>query len=167
MAWPADVADGQVILAAQINAIRNSVQTWPGDVDAGAYKLTNAGGVWLAAIAPAAADAPLMFGPGTGRRVSWWAGAGNYKFGIGLLDVSGQVTTRFHAPDAYSADLFQFGTMATADGTTFASRFGISISRIQLRGGIEMTDLPSANPGAGTKRLWYDPADGNRVKFAV
>lgn len=26
--------------------------------------------------------------------------------------------------------------------------------------------LPNANPGAGTKQFWYDPADGNRVKFA-
>lgn len=29
------------------------------------------------------------------------------------------------------------------------------------------TALPSSNPGAGTKKLWYDPADGNRVKFAA
>lgn len=27
--------------------------------------------------------------------------------------------------------------------------------------------LEGANPGAGTKRLWYDPADGNRVKFSA
>lgn len=30
-----------------------------------------------------------------------------------------------------------------------------------------LTNLPNANPGAGTKALWYDPADGNRVKFAA
>jgi hypothetical protein len=29
------------------------------------------------------------------------------------------------------------------------------------------TQLPSANPGAGTRQLWFDPADGNRVKFAA
>lgn len=33
-------------------------------------------------------------------------------------------------------------------------------------GGLKMTNLPAANPGAGTKRFWYDGADGNRVKFA-
>lgn len=33
-------------------------------------------------------------------------------------------------------------------------------------GHIHMPDLPSTNPGAGTKKLWYDPADGNRIKFA-
>lgn len=27
--------------------------------------------------------------------------------------------------------------------------------------------LPSASPGAGSKGLWFDPADGNRVKFAA
>jgi hypothetical protein len=30
----------------------------------------------------------------------------------------------------------------------------------------QMTGLRSTNPGAGSKDFWYDPADGNRVKFA-
>lgn len=34
-------------------------------------------------------------------------------------------------------------------------------------GGLRITNLPSSNPGAGTRRFWYDPADANRVKFAV
>ena len=34
-------------------------------------------------------------------------------------------------------------------------------------GNVAITNLPSASPGAGTRQLWYDPADGNRVKFAV
>lgn len=32
--------------------------------------------------------------------------------------------------------------------------------------GIVMPNLPSGNPGAGSRQLWYDPADANRVKFA-
>jgi hypothetical protein len=28
-------------------------------------------------------------------------------------------------------------------------------------------NLPTANPGAGTRQLWADPADGYRVKFAI
>ena len=32
--------------------------------------------------------------------------------------------------------------------------------------GLLMTNLPSASPGGGSKRLWYDPADSNRVKYA-
>lgn len=31
---------------------------------------------------------------------------------------------------------------------------------------IIFTGLPAANPGAGTKQFWYDPADGNRVKYS-
>lgn len=31
---------------------------------------------------------------------------------------------------------------------------------------LQLTNMPSSNPGAGSKVLWYDPADGNRVKFA-
>ena len=33
--------------------------------------------------------------------------------------------------------------------------------------GMKCPTLPSTNPGAGTKAFWYDPADGNRVKFAA
>jgi hypothetical protein len=29
-----------------------------------------------------------------------------------------------------------------------------------------LRNLPGSNPGAGSQQLWYDPADGNRVKFA-
>jgi hypothetical protein len=32
---------------------------------------------------------------------------------------------------------------------------------------IQCYNLPSASPGAGTKQLWYDPSDADRVKFAV
>jgi hypothetical protein len=34
MAWPANVADGDIITAAYINSVKNSVATWPGNVDA-------------------------------------------------------------------------------------------------------------------------------------
>jgi hypothetical protein len=37
---------------------------------------------------------------------------------------------------------------------------------ITQTGGISLPGLPSINPGAGTKQLWFDPSDGNRVKFA-
>jgi len=37
----------------------------------------------------------------------------------------------------------------------------------RIVGNITLTTLPSVNPGAGSKQLWYDPADGNRVKFAA
>jgi hypothetical protein len=40
MAWPPDKVDGEVILAAHINAIRDSVQTWQGHVSANNFSLT-------------------------------------------------------------------------------------------------------------------------------
>ena len=41
--WPPDVFDGNVIDAAHINEIRDSVFLWPGDVDAGGHALTGLG----------------------------------------------------------------------------------------------------------------------------
>jgi hypothetical protein len=38
---------------------------------------------------------------------------------------------------------------------------------ISYDGAISFPYLPSTNPGAGSKQLWYDPSDGNRVKFAA
>ena len=32
---------------------------------------------------------------------------------------------------------------------------------------LKIQDLPSSSPGAATKKFWYDPSDGNRVKFAA
>ena len=32
---------------------------------------------------------------------------------------------------------------------------------------IRCESLPGSNPGSGTKRLWYDPADSNRVKYSA
>jgi hypothetical protein len=52
MAWPANVADGDFITAAYINAIKNSVATWPGDVDAGNFKLLNAAQLAIGRAAP-------------------------------------------------------------------------------------------------------------------
>jgi hypothetical protein len=52
-AWPGDVADGQVVTAAQINSIAASVRIWQGDVNAGAFKLLNAGQVVIGRATPA------------------------------------------------------------------------------------------------------------------
>ena len=39
--WPPDVLPNQVITAAHINAIRDSVYQWPGDVNGGNHTLSN------------------------------------------------------------------------------------------------------------------------------
>lgn len=63
-----------------------------------------------------------------------------------LMDGSGQLTVR--------------RAMAGANPRTL-----VDVAQFDS-GGLKMTNLPSANPGAGTKRFWYDAADSNRVKFA-
>ncbi len=49
MAWPATVSPHQAASAAQYNGVVLAIQTWQGDVSAGGYKLTNCGGITLAA----------------------------------------------------------------------------------------------------------------------
>jgi hypothetical protein len=49
MAWPSTVAPHQAASAAQYNGIVLALQTWQGDVSAGGHKLTNCGGITLAA----------------------------------------------------------------------------------------------------------------------
>jgi hypothetical protein len=31
---------------------------------------------------------------------------------------------------------------------------------------LDFDDFPDHDPGPGSKRQWYDPSDGNRVKFS-
>jgi hypothetical protein len=62
-----------------------------------------------------------------------------------ILNISGQLLLRYAEPAA--------GTVALRDLAVLDA------------GGAQLRQLPSARPAAGSKRLWYDPADGNRVKF--
>jgi hypothetical protein len=41
---------------------------------------------------------------------------------------------------------------------------GISLDQT---GNVYIPNLPATSPAAGSKGLWYDPADGNRVKYAA
>ena len=43
---------------------------------------------------------------------------------------------------------------------------GVEVLRMLSSGNVKWTNLPSSNPGTGTKQIWYDPNDGNRVKFS-
>jgi hypothetical protein len=62
----------------------------------------------------------------------------------------------------------------SADNTQFVCRYAPSganprtFSNVFLADttGVSVPSLPSSNPGAGSKRFWYDPADSNRIKFA-
>lgn len=63
-----------------------------------------------------------------------------------LLDTSGQIKLLVASAGANPRTLTQY---ALFDGL-----------------GLQLNQLTSSNPGAGTKRFWYDSADSNRVKFA-
>ena len=64
------------------------------------------------------------------------------------------------------------GSNNTAGDIVFYTRPSPAIAamtevlRLTSGGLISLPNLPASNPGAGSKRLWYDPADGNRVKYA-
>ena len=40
-----------------------------------------------------------------------------------------------------------------------------AVGSLQTGGALLAPNLPSSNPGVGSKQFWYDPADSNRVKF--
>lgn len=64
---------------------------------------------------------------------------------------------------AISAGVMGFVLHAQAGGDGYSNE----IAMFAGNGSVKFAGLPSSNPGAGTKQLWYDPADGNRVKFAA
>ena len=328
MAWPPDVVDGvDVIAAAHINSIRDSVRTWPGDVSAAGYKLTNTGDVGIATSTPAArlhvvgaqlvdhstpygarpavgtpriageisacaggafSDAGLLRlsgggGATAGQRsyidisgysgdatldntivlgtrstermritaagnvtivgasawpsggaptplvkfqsasggvhVQWLGGGASNYWGIAnaysnsddfsILKFDGAATVpvltlrssgnaginsptptrRLHVQDVSATQIALQGSSANKvgvtylidtselwhqyvqhDGTYYTMHWDYSGGKqmsLRPNGGLQLYNLPSANPGAGTKQLWYDPADGNRVKFAA
>jgi hypothetical protein len=57
-------------------------------------------------------------------------------------------------------------SLGQAAAGSFVFYSSIAALILTAAGGIALPGLPSTNPGGGTKQLWYDPADGNRVKFA-
>jgi hypothetical protein len=62
------------------------------------------------------------------------------------MDTSGQIKIFFAAAGVNPRTLTQY---ALFDGS-----------------GLQLNLLPSSDPGAGSKRFWYDPTDSNRVKFS-
>ena len=59
-----------------------------------------------------------------------------------------------------------YGNQVGFSGYRFFVNAATEVFAISNNGAITMHQLPSSNPGAGSKQIWFDPADGNRVKFA-
>ena len=280
--FPPDVAPNQIIYAAHINAIRDSVAVWPGNVDGNAKTLSNAGsigigtapafkldvvggrsqftassevfavGVKYSAVSPvfwlgSNASGDLLFSEAPGPERMRLTAAG--KLGIGTIPagtymvhvrsgldlncgiaasvtIGGAVTlatfndlVSMHIPMEYRASRHSFqagnvdiagnlgiGTTSPAvrldvqGGRSYLSaadeRYALGLRytaagpvvwagsdlngdfivseaggserfRVKATGAVQANALPSVNPGAGSKQFWYDPADGNRVKFAA
>lgn len=191
MPFPPLVISGQVISAAHINAIRNALMTWPGDVYADGFNLSGVGVLTAATINASTGVAAAYLNV---------AGAldGVNAYFSGTMSVDGQISSLSAVKITRGLSLLVEGDagwtkwMYTggAGATNLLVGVGIAASYIQsaenstswstrplslqalggdvhIGGGLALTNLPSSSPGAGTKMLWYDPSDGNRVKFAA
>lgn len=89
-----------------------------------------------------------------------------------ILENNGHAGMTIRAGDTYSSSIFfarsglnnrgQIGYQHSTDQFTFVANG----QKMRIGNGVYQLDtLPSTQPAAGSKQLWYDPADGNRVKF--
>lgn len=102
-----------------------------------------------------------------------------------LSITSGTVTVNIDSSNMIKVTDTAFSRFAKVTANTFriestgnSSWYGqLMLGQVQLQdnGGnicnltpslLSIPQLPSSNPGVGTKQFWYDPADGNRVKFS-
>lgn len=83
---------------------------------------------------------------------------------VKVLDTNTGAYTQVLATEVQSASSSATGIVAP--GSVTVTKSSGAQQALLDPGTLKMTNLPSANPGAGTKQFWYDPADSNRVKFA-
>jgi hypothetical protein len=100
-----------------------------------------------------------------------------------VLDVNGAICAREASSPTPNAVILDFSggagrviAQGSAPGSVAGLNFIVASSDSSVSYvGLQITNLgwlinsamPASNPGAGSKVLYYDPADGNRVKFAV
>jgi hypothetical protein len=150
-AWPPDLADGQVLTAAHVNAIRNGLFFWQGEVNANSNALINLSRIDLNMGGVAGAD--LTIAMNLNRA---WDAIGD----AAMIRASGGVGDMgFFIPAGAMGGFIM--SLQAAGETDYSSQ----VLRMHGDGYFSLPKLRSTNPGGG-KQLWYDPADGNRVKFA-
>lgn len=169
LAWPAGVADGQVITAAYINSISDSVHIWPAEVDANSQILQRAGKIAIGMIGPTALLHIL------GQNVGGIDSITAIQLDRGYDAVGDSIDIAWGPGPNYMGRLAVSAVGGGEAGFTFYAQsnslgyingFNNAVMRIDGLGAYYLYRLRSTNPGAGSKALWYDPADGNRVKFA-
>lgn len=91
-----------------------------------------------------------------------------YEIGVNCKAINGsstQVNLDDTALDGMLIRMWQGGNFSIFTAAAGANPRTLTL-RFQVSGGSLLApNLPSADPGAGSKKFWYDPADGNRVKF--
>lgn len=98
------------------------------------------------------------------RDTSGWPDAALPGVGINCASGYGFVTVQ---DSAGSGGASMSAEAAPGGGVrTFDSRPIIASGPLRTYGDLIADNLPSSNPGAGSKKFWYDPSDGNRVKFS-
>jgi len=118
---------------------------WTSNIDAAGFQLLNTGNL---GVGVTSAPARLTVG---GGRSSFTPNSEPYAIGLQF------------GPGAFPV-LF-LGANSSGD-LIVSSSAGTMLFSVTAAGRIVMPTLPTANPGAGTKQLWFDPADSNRVKYA-
>ena len=180
MAWNTgnSYVGGTAVTAALINGIGNDFRTWGGNVDAGGYSLVNCAGVTtnlltilsgnlisiqttanaialnLSAAIPSGVGASAFLQAYTTTGVT----SGDTRIGgiawLRLGDItSGKASSALYVYVANDGVLISGLTIDNSGNATIA-------------GGLTILNLPSTNPGAGSKQAWYDPSDGNTIKYA-
>jgi hypothetical protein len=92
--------------------------------------------------------------------------AGDINLGVNLR--FGGVTTLYRnsgVTELLSDNILRINSAAALE-VTAAGTLTLSSPALNISGRIFPQNLPSTQPAAGNLELWYDPADGNRVKFA-
>ena len=179
---------GTSFSAGVMNLTINAAQTpWSTNIDGGAKNLSNVN--VLTAVRHITATLPA------GNNVPFFAtgsdGAGSIAFGFNQAGVNSYLT--YYGP-SHGAAVPKRGNFNIECGTGFcvvtnSSNVRVYVTQAGLVGiglgaaspayqldvggdingsaNLRLPALPSTAPAAGAKTLWYDPADGNRVKYAV
>ena len=134
----------------RVNGVPFGQTPWTQNINGGGFTLTNCSEVSIYA----AANPALIIDAGAAASSIRFQRAGVDKWFIGRGPADG-------------SDHFNFYN-GTSGNIVMRISDNAAADVLRITGGnIMMSTLPSTNPGAGTKALWYDPADGNRIKFAA
>ncbi len=140
----------------------SSQSPWTSDIDGAAHRLLNAGAIAIG-INNAQNLLDVYSTTNNGNLVLLRGVIGANGDGAGVLfaqnNLSGlQASVRGFYEAVSNGMAISFSTF---NGTSYGERM-----RLTAVGQIYIPGMQASNPGAGSKQLWYDPADGNRVKYA-